>query len=154
MASKDKKVNETDIKNVSIPIIIVVVALLCLSLVLTVNNSVKDKPKDPDVNYDYDDEGKSKLNLSEEEAGNMINNIILIARDIYEKGTYTQFNKGSYGYYATLAQIRTLGYENIDSMVIGCDDGHAIMFFDVDNKDKYPGYPVMVVHECTGVTLK
>ena len=152
-----EKTQEKKKKNVLVPIIIIgvvaVLSIIGVIAVVVINNKSNEKPKPPVVDYDYDDDDE-KVDLSEEEAGNMINDIILIAYDIYEKGTYTQFTKGPNGHYATVGQIRALGYENIDSMVIGCSDGHAIMFFDVDHEEQYQGYPVIVVHECTGVTLQ
>lgn len=70
-----------------------------------------------------------------------------IANELYENNEYLNLTKGEGGYYMTIGMYKSKGY---DTSLINpeCTDDSGVLFFDIDNKDKYESNPVFTVYEC------
>lgn len=73
--------------------------------------------------------------------------LIDIANELYENNEYLNLTQGEGGYYMTIGMYKSRGY---DTKLINpeCSDDSGVLFFDINNKEKYEGNPVFSVYEC------
>ena len=144
----NKEKNNTQIL---IPIFIVIGVLALIGGVVVVFLN-KDKTVMPPKIENKEPEKE----LTEEEAGLMINDLFLVGIEIYDSGRHLEFPKSGSMHYATKGDLRKMGYTNIDELVQpSCSDGHSVLFFDVDNAEQYSGgYPIMTVYDCSGFVIE
>ena len=151
MDNKENNASIKDKNNLLIPILAVIGILFIIGVgfVVFVN---KDESFNPPKIENKDPEKE----LTEEEAGVMINDLMLVGMEIYDSGRYVEFPKSGSMYYATKGDLRKMGYANIDELVQpSCSDGHSVLFFDVENIDQYSGgYPIMTVYDCSGFVIE
>lgn len=146
--SMEKKDKESK-KKVLIPIIVVIVILCVIGVVVAIllnKQNSGDEYKEPE----YEPIQMPQEDLTEEEHGNILNDILLIGIDIYDSGKYLELPKSDdVGYFATVSKLKEMGYTNIDKLLHNCSDGHAVIFFDVEHMENYiGGYPILTVHNC------
>lgn len=134
---------------VSIIIILCLVILTVIGVVVFIGKTEKepDNPKkDPAV----------KDELTVEERGNLMNELSKIALELYQNEKYLEFPKsGTSGYYATVEELKKLGYTDVDSYLRNCTDNDSVIFFDVDHMERYPdGYPFLTICECDKISFE
>lgn len=102
-------------------------------------------------NDNYHNQMEEEQQLTVEDKGILINNLMVLGIELYDSGKYLELPKSNTsGYYVTVSQLKSMGYSNIDSLVMNCSDDHAVIFFDVDHIEKYSsGYPILAVYDCS-----
>ncbi len=73
--------------------------------------------------------------------------LVDIANELYENNEYLNLTKGDGGYYMTIGMYKSMGYD-INLINPECSDDSGVLFFDIDNKEKYETNPVFAVYEC------
>lgn len=146
MDNKENVVSKNEKNKFLIPVFIVIGVLLLIGVGVVVLLNKDEEVKPPEI-----ENKEPEKELTEEEAGLMINDLMLVGIEIYDSGRYLDFPKSGSMYYATKGDLRKMGYTNIDELVQpSCSDGHSVLFFDVDNAEQYSGgYPIMTVYDCS-----
>lgn len=138
-------------KNNLISIVIVLLILIVVGVGVVVLVNRNKSIESPNIN-----DKEPEKELTEEEAGNMINDLYLIGLDLYDSGKYLNLPKNGSMYYVTKGKLRELGYTNIDKLVLdNCSDGHSILFFNTEKENSgLIGDPIIAVHDCSGFTIE
>ena len=151
MDNKENNASIKDKNNLLIPILAVIGILFIIGVGVVVLVD-KEKYVEPPKIEDKEPEKE----LTEEEAGLMINDLMRVGIELYDSGRYTELPLSGSMHYATKGDLRKMGYANIDELVQpSCSDGHSVLFFDVENIDQYSGgYPIMTVYDCSGFVIE
>lgn len=138
-------------KDILIPIVIVLLILVVIGVGIVVFLN-----RDVEITSPKIEEKEPEVELTEEESGNMINDLYLIGLDLYDTGKYLNLPKIGSMYYATKGKLKELGYKNIDSLVLeNCSDGHSILFFNLENETEgLIGEAISAVHDCSSFTVE
>ena len=138
-------------KNILILMIIVFVILIVVGVGVVVLVNRNKSIESPNIN-----DKEPEKELTEEEAGLMVNDLYFIAVELYDTGKYVSLPKTGSVYYATKGKLKELGYTNVDELVLdNCSDGHSIIFFDTENPNNYlSGYPISAVHDCSSFIVE
>lgn len=135
--------NATNNKKTIIIVAIIAVIVIAAGIVLAFTLKKEEKPKQ--------EKPEEKEEMTPEEIGNTVNDIMLIGVELYNNGKYLEFPKDpNNGYYATLGKLKELGYTNADSLVMNCHDNDRVIYFDVDHIADYAsGMPMMTIYDCS-----
>ena len=71
----------------------------------------------------------SKPNLTDEEEGKLVSDLMEYGISMYEDGSYLQFSELDDSYYITLGELKTKGYSDVEKMVYDCTDDDPIFIF-------------------------
>lgn len=128
-------------------ILIIILAIILIVTGVTIwfismNKNKKDNPTPPN--------NEVQKELTAEEKGNRINDLMIIGLELYSNDKYKEFDKTSdLMYYATLGDLKELGYNNIEQLLIGCSDTDRIIFFDSEHLEKYSSnVPILINIDC------
>lgn len=151
--SKKVNKNSNGTPNVKNKRIVLIVIILCL-VILTVIGVVVFTGKKETDNPKKDPVAKDELTV--EERGNLMNELSKIALELYQNEKYLEFPKSNTsGHYATVGELKKLGYTDVDSYLRNCTDDHAVIFFDIDHMERYPdGYPFLTICECDKISYE
>ena len=109
-------------------------------------------PDDFEIMY-FDDKNKDKyypvyVVESCQEDNSTKKTLFEIANEMYEDGSYRNLPKNDQGiYYMTIGEYKEKGYD-LDLIDSTCQDNLGIIYFDVENKDKYEYYPIYIMESC------
>lgn len=106
-----------------------------------------------DDNDSTSEKENSKPNLTDEEEGKLVSNLIEYGISMYEDGSYLQFNELDDSYYITLGELKTKGYSDVEKMVYDCTDDDPIIYF-YKNVEEFEFYPIVVSYYCGGYEPK
>ncbi len=128
-------------------ILIIILAIILIVTGVTIgfismNKNKKDNPTPPN--------NEVQKELTAEEKGNRINDLMIIGLELYSNDKYKEFDKTSdLMYYATLGDLKELGYNNVEQLLIGCSDTDRIIFFDPKHLEKYSSnVPILINIDC------
>lgn len=113
--------------------LILLIALLGIALAITGLLTLSEK--------------KTKDNSSDEQEF-VYNSLFELSSILYKNNSYLSLPKNANGtYYLTVSEYKKRNYnpEFIDS---NCLDDFPLVYFDVENKDKYDGDPISIVRDC------
>lgn len=117
-----------------------IVTGVTLSLTLRKNKEDNPTPSKDEVQEE----------LTAEEKGNRINELIIIGIELYNNNKYKEFDRSSDSmYYTTLGDLKELGYNSVEELLIGCNDTDRIIFFDSEHPEKYSSnVPILINIDC------
>ena len=79
-------------------------------------------------------------------------NLLEIANWLYSNGAYFDLPKDNMGvYYMTIAEYKKRNF-NLEFIDTTCSDDFAIIYFDVENKDRYEVNPIYIIDSCNNVS--
>lgn len=86
--------------------------------------------------------------INQQKNNKKYNSLFEIANEMYEDSSYLNLKKNDQGiYYMTIGEYKEKGY-SLDLIDNTCTDDFGIMYFDVENKDKYEYYPIYIIDSC------
>lgn len=139
----ENNTNKTNNKKFLIMAIVAVI-LIVTGIVLAFTMKKEEKPQT--------EKTEQKEELTPQEQVETIDGIEKIAIEIYKSGNYTHYGQTSRGYYITYAELKQLGYNNIDTLVQGpCRDDQRIIYINSNNPNPDQEYPVGIVYDCQSV---
>lgn len=128
-------------------VLIIILAIILIVTGVTIwfismNKNKKDNPTPPN--------NEVQKELTAEEKGNRINDLMIIGLELYSNDKYKEFDKTSdLMYYAGLGDLKELGYNNVEQLLIGCSDTDRIIFFDSEHLEKYSSnVPILINIDC------
>lgn len=132
-------------KIINIITIILAIALITTGVTIGFISMNKNKEDNPTPSNN-----EVQKELTAEEKGNRINDLMIIGLDLYNNDKYKEFDKNSdLMYYATLGDLKELGYNNVEELLIGCSDTDRIIFFDSEHPEKYSSNaPILINIDC------
>ena len=132
-------------KKINILIIILAIILIVTGVTIGFISMNKNKEDNPTPSNN-----EVQKELTAEEKGNRINDLMIIGLDLYNNDKYKEFDKNSDSmYYATLGDLKELGYNNVEELLIGCSDTDRIIFFDSEHPEKYSSNaPILINIDC------
>ena len=132
-------------KKINILIIILAIILIITGVTIGFISMNKNKEDNPTPSNN-----EVQKELTAEKKGNRINDLMIIGLDLYNNDKYKEFDKNSdLMYYATLGDLKELGYNNVEELLIGCSDTDRIIFFDSEHPEKYSSNaPILINIDC------
>ncbi len=118
-------------KNIAFIILGIVLITIGITLLLTSNSN------------------KSKENYSKE-----YSSLFDVANELYENKEYLKLPQTDNGqYYMTLGEYKKRKYD-LKLTDATCPDTFEIIYFDIENKDKYENNPIYIVKSCKDITYE